>query len=128
MPKFQFVRLIYTVPVLVAGVKWGGLDGFCYGKLLNSIVTFSFFILLLKMTVKVRFRALFNLMRTPFLCVSVMAVCLYLGTMVFNWYGFSGIGYTCILIVAGGFIYLASLTVSDPALLRNLYKNVARAF
>ena len=127
MPKFQVMRLLYTLPVLIVGAKWGGLEGFCYAKLANSVVTFFFFILLLKVVVKVRLGLVFNLLKTPFLSAVVMAVCLYLGTVFFNLYGLTGIGFTCILAFVGLLIYLGSLEISNPMLLRSLFKNIARA-
>ncbi len=46
MPKFQSIKLLYTLPALIVGVTYGGLVGFCYAKLATVIVGFIIHVIL----------------------------------------------------------------------------------
>jgi teichuronic acid exporter len=128
MPKVQVARLVYTVPILIAGVKMGGLNGFCYAKLITASTSFLFFVALLKIVVKVELTEVRNRLRSSFLSALIMAVCVFLGWNLLKVSGLSGIGGTVILVVGGAFIYIGSICVFDPLLLRNLWRNIIRAF
>jgi teichuronic acid exporter len=128
MPKFQVIRLLYTVPILIAGVKLGGLNGFCYAKLITASASFLFFIILLKIVVKVEFVKVFYRLKSSFLSTLLMAACVYLVWSVFKGFGFVGIWCTCVLIASGIMIYIGFLKAFDPMLLKSLWRNIVRAF
>jgi teichuronic acid exporter len=127
MPKYQIIRLLYTAPILILGVKWGGLNGFCYAKFITASISFLFFVTLLRIVVKVEIRKVFSSLSSSFFCALVMAGCVFSGRDILTGFGFEGVGYTCILAASGILIYTGLLRVFDPMLLKNL-GSIIRAF
>ena len=127
MPKFQALRLVYTLPMLVIGVKVGGLEGFCYAKLAAASISFFLFLLLLRIILKIRYGDTILNLKVPFVCTVIMAGFLYLGRSVLGAFEMTSPLYTCVLVFFGSLIYVGSASIFDPTLMRSLWRNLVRA-
>ncbi|MBN1890306.1 MAG: lipopolysaccharide biosynthesis protein [Thermoflexales bacterium] len=73
MPKFQALKLLYTIPIYVLGAQQN-LVVFCYAKLVVVLIGMPLHLLLAVKFLHIDYRTLFAYLRVPFLAAAGMAV------------------------------------------------------
>jgi O-antigen/teichoic acid export membrane protein len=120
MPKFQALKLLYTVPAYIVGAQYG-LMVFCYTKLIVVLIGLPLHLILAAVFLRIDYRTLYSYLRVPFLSAMGMAI-IVIGTRyaMRSVLSSSDLAELVVLSLSGAASYGLILCILDMAMVRKL--------
>ncbi|MBN2254071.1 MAG: lipopolysaccharide biosynthesis protein [Deltaproteobacteria bacterium] len=124
--RFQLYKLLYTLPLYVAGAYLGGVDGFCIARLITVVIGSLLFCWLAVRHLRATYAFLWRSLRAPFIGFFCSFFILMVMKQVLA--GYHEIAIAGLVVTVGFLSYLLVLKVLDRTLIAELWSYIVAAF